>query len=130
MYPTNNVDTNVFILQDCKANILVLDDEKMLAQVACYMDKLPNLKKIILWDGEPTEASPDIMSWKDVMALGKTDQSGGPETSTSDDQPVLERQKNMAVNQCCILVYTSGTTGHPKGKLTAKSNVCITCTLP
>ena len=29
--------------------------------------------------------------------------------------PVLERQKNMAINQCCVLIYTSGTTGNPKG---------------
>ena len=86
------------------------------------MDKLPNLKKIILWDGELTESdilNPDIISWKEVMTLGQTEQPGRPETDTSNDQPVLERQKNMAINQCCILVYTSGTTGHPKGKFTA-----------
>ena len=33
-----------------------------------------------------------------------------------NDEPVLSRQKSMAINQCCVLVYTSGTTGNPKGK--------------
>jgi long-chain-fatty-acid--CoA ligase ACSBG len=50
------------------------------------------------------------MSWKDLVALGE---------EQPEDQ-LLERQKQMAINQCATLVYTSGTTGMPKG------TVCFT----
>ena len=32
-----------------------------------------------------------------------------------DDSILMERLEKQAVNQCCTLVYTSGTTGNPKG---------------
>ena len=98
----------MFILENCKANILVVGDENTLRNIECYKNKLPNLKKIILWGGEVPEESTDTLSFIELMRLGMEDMN---------DQPVLERQRNMAINQCCILVYTSGTTGNPKGIL-------------
>ena len=72
---------------------------------------LPNLKKIIKW-GDPiletVTYSENVLHWADVMRLGMQDE---------DDQAILERNKNMAINQCCSLIYTSGTTGNPKGKV-------------
>lgn len=32
-----------------------------------------------------------------------------------EDKVLDKRQKGMAINQCATLVYTSGTTGMPKG---------------
>lgn len=88
------------------ANILVVEDEKMAKAIEPYRNQLPHLKCIIVYDGKVPENSNDVISWQDVMRLGKED---------NDDGPMLERQKNMSINQCCILVYTSGTTGNPKG---------------
>ena len=108
LYPTNNAETNKFILEDCKANFLIVDDEKVLKAIYSSWDQLPCLKKIIKW-GEPvvqSEYSSAVLNWEDLMKVGKED---------TDDGPVLDRQKNMAINQCCILIYTSGTTGNPKG---------------
>ena len=89
------------------ANILVVEDEKMARSIEPYRNQLPHLKCIVVYDGKVSENSNDIISWQDVMRLGKEDK---------DDGPVLERQRNMAINQCAVLVYTSGTTGNPKGK--------------
>ena len=85
----------------------------MVRKIGLYWSKLPHLKKIILWGGNVPERfqSPDIVSWKEVMRTGMED---------LNNQPVLERQRNMAINQCCVLVYTSGTTGTPKGKFVKK----------
>ena len=71
-----------------------------------YRNQLPNLKCIIVYDGKVPENSNDIISWQDLMRIGKED---------TNDDAVLERQRRMAVNECAILVYTSGTTGNPKG---------------
>ena len=107
LYPTNNTETNKFILEDCMANIIVVETEEMAKSIEPYKKQLPNLKYIIVYDEKVTENSNDIISWQDVMRLGKEDK---------DETQVLERQRNMAINQCCVLIYTSGTTGNPKGK--------------
>ena len=106
LYPTNNAETNKFILEDCKANLLVVESKKTLDELQPYRGQLPNLKKIIVWDDEVLMDSDDVLSWEDVIKLGMED---------TKDEPVLERQRNMTINQCCVLVYTSGTTGNPKG---------------
>ena len=94
-------------MEDCKANILVVEDMKMARAIEPYRNQLPHLKCIIVYDDQVTGNDNDIISWKQVMELGKEDR---------DESEVLARQRRMAINQCCILVYTSGTTGNPKGK--------------
>ena len=95
-------------MEDCKANILVVEDEKMAKTILPHMGKLPHLKKIIQWTGSPSGLNSDVISWDDAMKIGAED---------TNDQPVLKRHSTMAINECCLLVYTSGTTGNPKGEI-------------
>ena len=59
---------------------------------------------IIQWSGN-VASHPDVIAWKDLVELGQSE----------DESRLADRQKRMAVNQCAMLVYTSGTTGMPKG---------------
>lgn len=101
------METNKFILGDCKANILVVEDSKMAKKVWEVKNDLPELKKIVQYSGE-LEGLSDVISWREFMELGREDDS---------DDVLEERHKNMAINQCCTVVYTSGTTGNPKGMM-------------
>ena len=87
------------------ANILVVENEEMAMSIEPYRNHLPNLKHIIVYDGLVAENSQDIISWQQLMKIG----------DSKNDDSVLERQSKMAINECCVLVYTSGTTGNPKG---------------
>ena len=64
---------------------------------------LPNVKAAVQYTGTPTQEG--ILSWQELLELGKKE---------SDDE-INDRLNQIAINQCCILVYTSGTTGPPKG---------------
>lgn len=51
LYTTNGPETNRFILQDSKANILVVDNDFSLHQVLPFRNQLPDLRKIIVMEG-------------------------------------------------------------------------------
>ena len=87
---------------------MVCEDAEKAKKVWDIRDDLPSLKKIVVWSGDAPNLE-DVISWSELMKIG---------TSVEDDSLTKERHKNMAINQCAILVYTSGTTGNPKGGLT------------
>uniref|UniRef100_T1JBW0 long-chain-fatty-acid--CoA ligase n=1 Tax=Strigamia maritima TaxID=126957 RepID=T1JBW0_STRMM len=111
VYTTNSPAACFHILQDCNANIVVVEDEHQLGKILKIRDTLPKLKTIIQYSGKPSH--PDVISWPDLLKIGQ---------SLPDD--VLDKRiKSLAINQCCFLIYTSGTTGNPKGVMVSHDNV-------
>lgn len=80
----------------------MVEDEKQLDKILQIKTDLPNLKAIIQYLGTP--ANPDVYSWKQILEMGEAEA----------DNDLEQRLTQIAINQCCALVYTSGTTGPPK----------------
>lgn len=113
IYATNSPEACQYVAENCKANILVVENEKQLAKILQVQDQLPHVKAIVQYSGELEEKRPNLYTWKEFMQLAE----GVPD---SDLDAIIASQK---VNQCCMLIYTSGTTGQPKGVMLSHDNV-------
>ena len=99
IYTTNNPEACKYIIEHCRADILVAEDTKQFEKFPKIKEFLPNLKRAVQYTGTPKEEG--ILSWKELLEIGHNE----------PDDKFNDRMKQIAINQCCVLVYTSGTTG-------------------
>jgi len=115
IYSTNSVEAVRYVSQHSRGNIFVLEDQLQLDKVEKVLHELEHLKAIIQYTGTPT--APGVISWNELMEIGQ----GLP------DKLLQDRLEQQAVNQPCMLVYTSGTTGDPKGVMISQDSLSWTC---
>ncbi|XP_012055637.1 PREDICTED: very long-chain-fatty-acid--CoA ligase bubblegum-like [Atta cephalotes] len=111
IYITNSPEACQYCAENNRANIIVVEDEKQLQKILQIKHNLTHLKAIVQYNGIPTKK--DVLSWDDLLDIGKKE---------SEDK-LLSVLKTIGVNECCIVVYTSGTVGKPKAVMVNHDNV-------
>jgi long-chain-fatty-acid--CoA ligase ACSBG len=103
IYATNSQETVRHIVGHSRADVVVVAD----AEQAALVGPGPRL---VQWEGRP---GPGVLSWPDLLLLG----------DSLPDSVLTDRLEAQAVNQPCMLVYTSGTTGNPKAVMLSQDNI-------
>jgi long-chain acyl-CoA synthetase len=106
VYPSTNAGDTAYILHDSGSRFVFAEDEGQLQKLAERRDDLPDLEKVVLFDGAGDEDW--VMTLEEVEALGKRHLQEHPGS-------VRERADAIPAEQLATLIYTSGTTGKPKG---------------
>ncbi|KAM4040020.1 long-chain-fatty-acid--CoA ligase ACSBG1 isoform 2-T2 [Anomaloglossus baeobatrachus] len=116
IYTTNSPEACHYVANDCRANVIVVENHKQLEKILQIWEKLPHLKAVVQYKGSLQVKRSDLYTWKEFMELGN---------DVSDEllDDIIQSQKP---NQCCVLIYTSGTTGNPKGVMLSHDNITWT----
>ncbi|XP_019954091.1 long-chain-fatty-acid--CoA ligase ACSBG2 [Paralichthys olivaceus] len=116
IYTTNSPEACQYVADNCKANVIVVENHKQLQKILQVEDQLPHLKAIVQYKEALKEKRPNLYTWEEFMELGRDEPDAPLDAIISSQKP----------NQCCTLIYTSGTTGTPKGVMLSHDNLTWT----
>ena len=110
MIPANSVPQHIsFILNQTKCDIILVSNEKQLAKLKSVKKEVKLLKKGVMIDG--TSAENWILSFPEFIALSKS--------QSDDDAKIID----LPIDATATIMYTSGTTGEPKGIIFSQKNI-------
>ncbi len=104
IYSTASAEQLDYVLHDCKPRFVIAGTVEHLDLLRPLTEKCPWVEHLLLYDGHSEHAMP----WADLIALGLS-------ASDACRAEVEKRRRSVRPEDTATLVYTSGTTGEPKG---------------
>ena len=121
IYPTDAAAQVEYLCADSRTRVVFVEDDEQLDKVLSVREQLPRLEKIVVFDTEGLRDFRDarVISLAELRELGRAHAWAHPRQL--DERIAGCRPEDMA-----ILVYTSGTTGKPKGAMHSHAGIVFT----
>ncbi len=121
IYPTDAAAQVQYLCEDSSTVVLFVEDDEQLDKALEVREHLPKLQKIVVFDMEGLHHlnDPGVISLDDLRELGRAHGAAHPDM-------LAQRSAAVTPQDLAILVYTSGTTGKPKGAMHAHSGLIYT----
>ncbi len=118
IYTTDSARQVEYIVNDSGTRFVFAENEEQLDKVLEVRDRCRGLVKIFVYDmdGLHNFRDPQVMPFEALLALGTRYEREHPDAF----DPLVELAQP---NDLAILVYTSGTTGPPKGAMLSHRNI-------
>ena len=120
IYPTDSASQVHYLCEDSQSVYLFVENEEQLDKYLEVRDRLPQIRKVFYFDTEGLAAldDPKIMSLEALRERGREQLQAQPGL-------IEQRKAARSAHDLAILVYTSGTTGKPKGAMISHNNLCV-----
>ncbi|HUT53162.1 MAG TPA: long-chain fatty acid--CoA ligase [bacterium] len=115
IYPSNLPHEVEYIVSHSGSRFIVISGQGQYQKLADRKETMPALTKIISLDALDDPA-PDVISLSKLRELGREVKAGKPNA-------LKERTAALKPDDLCTMVYTSGTTGPPKGAMITHGNI-------
>ena len=103
LYPTSSAEQIAYIINHSDAEFVLVDSREQLQKLLSIRDQLSNVRHVIALD-----ASGDVIGYRDFVEHGRAERARFASS-------LQERAEGAKPDDVAIMVYTSGTTGPPKG---------------
>ena len=117
LYATITAAQAEYILKDSASKIAFVGTADHMDKVLQAKSDLPDLIKIVTMDNS-TSDDPMVMTFEEMLKLGEEQEDGGA---------FDKRLEAVKPDDLCSIVYTSGTTGNPKGVMLTHNNFLSNC---
>jgi long-chain acyl-CoA synthetase len=119
IYQSSIADDVQYIVNDANIECIFVEDASQVQKIASVRGQMPHLKHIICFDDCPEGEG--VTQWADFMQRGR-------DVWAQRREEVEERGRGVSPSDLLTLVYTSGTTGRPKGVMITHDNMVYEAT--
>ncbi|MFP4311445.1 MAG: AMP-dependent synthetase/ligase [Nitriliruptoraceae bacterium] len=118
VYPTNPEPEVAYIASHSRSVLLVCEDQEQVDKAVAIRAQTPTVRTVVVVDPRGTRDYLDdrLVTWEAFVARGR-------EQLATRAGEVLERIAALDPDEPAMIVYTSGTTGPPKGAMLSSRNV-------
>ena len=108
IYPNITDSEYQFIFQDAEISVCIVSNKNLYNRISNLMDTIFDLKYIFA-----INEFPNSRNWSELIEIGKD----------IPDQEIAERRSKITADDLLTLIYTSGTSGKPKGVMLSHNNM-------
>jgi len=119
IYPTDSASQCEYLCADSGSVFLFVEDDEQLDKYLEVRERLPQVRKVIVFDMEGLHKldDPQVIGLDALRELGRAQLKATPGL-------LQQRLASRRPQDLAVLVYTSGTTGKPKGAMITHGNIC------
>jgi len=114
IYVTSSPNQVSYIVGHSEAKVAIVENQDQLDKILKTKTEMPKLQKVVVVTGESAGEEDWIISFDELKRLGR---EAGKDSAALDERIASVKPEDLAT-----IVYTSGTTGPPKGVMLTHSN--------